>query len=273
MDPAADLPGGPFAGMVMIGSDTVEVTDLVVESGGLAELSSNTLRMQIAGLGGGGHLLEVGGDAQAAALPAPGSVHCLEDDLQASLVIESFEVVVHSPLPGEVVALVPTPVSGEVRHGREIAGLSVNGLALDVGGQTFEPGVGPAGTFVLPFDTELGQTDFLADIMGLTTSVATFDPGSNRLVVEARDDRGTRAFASHIFAVGDVLPLPSFAAAARVAAGPPDTASIALHEGTEVADALVVGLVPDAVRRIFERYCSDGEDDFEELLAPASTTS
>ncbi|MEW6273101.1 MAG: hypothetical protein AB1689_27810, partial [Thermodesulfobacteriota bacterium] len=74
IDPATELPGGPFAGTVMLGSDAVQVTDLVVESGGLADLSSNTLRLSIAGLGGGGHVVTVTGDAQAGALPDPGSV-------------------------------------------------------------------------------------------------------------------------------------------------------------------------------------------------------
>jgi len=77
INPATDLPGGPFSGAVLIGGDPVSVDELIVESGPLTVASSNTLRMQIGDLGGGGHIVQVSGDARAGALPQHGSVHCL----------------------------------------------------------------------------------------------------------------------------------------------------------------------------------------------------
>src|SRR4029453_12801907 len=182
----------------------VSVDELIVESAPLTVASSNTLRMQIGDLGGGGHIVQVSGEARAGTLPQHGSVHCLADDLADDVRIDAFEVVVTRPAPGEVVPGVPPQVSGEVRHGLQIASLSINGLAQDVSGQTFEPGPG-TGVFVLPINAVIDRTTLLGEIQGLNTSLGTFDPGPNRLVVEARDDLGTQAFVSHTFAVGNLI--------------------------------------------------------------------
>ncbi len=271
VDPATELPGGPFSGAVVIGGEPVSVSELVVDSAALSVPSSNTLRMLIADLGGGGHIVEVTGDARAGSIPQPGSVHCLEDDLEDDVRIDAFEITIDTPGPGEVVSSVPTQVAGEVRHGRQIASLSINGLAQDVGDQVFEPGPG-TGAFVLPIDAAIEQTDLLADIQGLNTSLGTFDPGPNRLVVEARDDLGTQAFATHTFAVGDLIQMASLSSLSSLRARPPSSAAfpeigpLAIGEGGEVADALVLGLAPEAVQEIFAQFCMRNSDQIIETM-------
>lgn len=272
VDPATELPGGPFSGAVLIGGEPVSVSELVVESAALSVASSNTLRMLIGDLGGGAHIVEVNGDARAGALPEHGSAHCLEDDLEDDVRIDAFEIVIDTPGPGEVVSSVPTQVSGEVRHGRQIASLSINGGAQDVSGQAFEPSPG-LGVFVLPIDAAIGQTDLLADVQGLNTSLGTFDPGPNRLVVEARDDLGTQAFATHTFAVGDLIQMASLAslsslrARAPISPAFPEIEPFDIGEGGEVVDALVLGLDPEAVQEIFTQFCLDNADTIKETMA------
>jgi hypothetical protein len=264
VDPATDLPGGPFSGAVVIGGHPISVSDLVVDSAPLAAPSSNTLRMLVADLGGGGHIVAVDGGARAGALPEHGSVHCLADDLADDVRIDSFEIVIDTPAPGEVVASVPTHVAGEVRHGLQIASLSINGLAQDVSGQVFEPGPG-TGVFVLPIDAAIEQTDLLADIQGLAANLGTFDPGPNRLVVEARDGQGTQAFASHTFAVGNLIHMASLSSLAALRqrvpiASPVEIQPLDVGEGADVADALVLGLDPDAVHELFAQFCMRNAD-------------
>ena len=272
INPATDLPGGPFSGAVLIGSDPVSVDELIVESGPLTVASSNTLRMQVGDLGGGGHIVRVNGDARAGSLPQHGSIHCLEDDLADDVRIDAFEVVVTRPAAGEVVSDIPTQVSGEVRHGLPIASLSINGLAQDVSGQTLEPGPG-TGAFVLPINALIDRTDLLADIQGLNTSLGTFDPGPNRLVVEARDDLGTQAFASHTFAVGNLIHMASLATVASLKASAPISSKLGeiqtldIGEGAEVTDALVLGLAPDSVQKIFAQFCVDHADQIIETMS------
>jgi hypothetical protein len=272
VDPHTELPGGPFSGAVLIGGKSVNVSELVVESAPLAVPSSNTLRMLIADLGGGGHIVNVSGDARAGALPPHGSTHCLEDDLADDVELDAFEIVITTPGPGEIVSSVPTQVSGEVRHGRKIAGLSINGLAQDVSNQSFEPGPG-TGAFVLPIDAAIDQTDLLADVQGLNTSVGTFDPGPNRLVVEARDDLGTLAYASHVFAVGNLIQMGSLSTVAALRARPPTSALFPeiqpfdIGEAAEVTDALVLGLAPESVQQIFAQFCLSHADQIKATMA------
>jgi hypothetical protein len=62
LDPALDLPGGPFDGNVLIGTSLVHIEDLVVSSGKIDELAANSLTMLVSGLGCGGHIVVVRGE-------------------------------------------------------------------------------------------------------------------------------------------------------------------------------------------------------------------
>ncbi len=62
IDPARDLPGGPFAGSVQIGNQLVGVEDLVVQSAPIDIPNANTVSMKLTGLGCGSNQVVVEGE-------------------------------------------------------------------------------------------------------------------------------------------------------------------------------------------------------------------
>jgi hypothetical protein len=213
LNPATDFPGGPYSGNVNIHGEVVQITQLSVLSAPAADPlptgvpAANTLRMVLSGLGCGEHIVVVDGERRVGIFPNfPPAPVCLVDDLTDKGTSVGFAVAVDSPFPGEVTFTIPTPVTGEVCHGREIVDVNVNGKVLDTASQIFTPGDGEdsGDLFTYIIDTTLPQTD-LAVAIATGQSSGTFDPGSNRLVVGATDDLGTRAFENLIFTIGDTI--------------------------------------------------------------------
>jgi hypothetical protein len=81
-DPATQLPGGPFSGIVNVGGTMIDVQNLIVETA-VGEQSSNTVSMTLLGAGcvDGGYLLRVEGTPNTAGQETPFPSYCHLDDL------------------------------------------------------------------------------------------------------------------------------------------------------------------------------------------------
>ncbi len=287
VDPATAFPNAtPINGSVMINGRSVTITDLLVRTAPIGVLSSNTLSMQLSNLGGGGHIIVIGGQRLPGVFPVPPgtpSAQCLVDDIRDKATVATFEIVITSPTPDEVTSAVPTPVTGEARHGRLITGADINGFAIDNSGLVFTAGDGEnsADSYLLPIDVSIEQTDLAADLANLA-SLGTFDPGSNRLIASATDDMGNRAFASFMFAVGEVAPPgqasvprsdlidvpPSIQAAVRKTIL--DTATQAVRNqieaNPEIQDAFVLGVAPSGLSTFFSETCTSATQQAQDLI-------
>jgi hypothetical protein len=275
INPATDFPGGPFNGAVTINSQSVDVTGLRVESSGIASESANRLEMMLSNLGGGGHIIVVDGDPRPGAVPFKVQKRCVIDDARDKSTVSVFAFHIDSPAEGEVTSAVPTPVTGQVLHGRPITAASINGQVQDTSGLVFIPGDGEntADQYMLPINTTLGQTNLAQDVAGLTTELGTFDPGTNRLVAQAEDDQGNQTFATRIFAVGDVigtgasLALPqSEEIESIVRATVADEIRALASSGTEIENAFVLGLEPTAINTFFQETCTQATATAEQKI-------
>jgi len=213
IDPGSDLPGGPFAGVVMIGGEAVQIDDLMVETPtffDFAEPSSHTLTMAMTGLGCGGHVVKISGDRLADSLRDPISAACHVDDMADRGDSAGFGIEIFSPAHLEAGVAVPIGVTGRVCHGRDIEAVTVNGLPLDVlGNTTLIPAPTDDGctapTIEYLIDVDLPETNLAQDFATGDEPLATFDPGSNRVIATATDDLGNRTYnADVIFATGEV---------------------------------------------------------------------
>ena len=270
VNPAADFPGGPFAGTFPISGGTVTVSDLFMR------VDSNVLTMNLDNVPCGGHLVTVKGEPLPSALPQ--GRNCFVDDYRDKCPLAVFGITVDSPTDQEITALVPTPVKGQVCHGRQITSLKINGRDIDTSNQKLMAGDGrnTADTFILPIDELIGQTDVKRDTTTGDTTVGTFDPGTNRLVLDATDELHNRTFASVVFAVGDVQKPgtlgPAGAAALVDAAMGPDVPpelrakigdALALA-AAEVSNAFVVGISPSGIQKVFDAKCAEAGTKFFE---------
>jgi|GEM_PF-1962613 len=292
IDPATDLPGGPFAGPVLINGVMVQVDDLVVETPGFfdfAEPSSHTLTMTLTGLGCGGHVVAVDADDLADALPEPISSACNVDDMADCGQSSGFGIDIFSPTHLATGVPVPTQVTGNVCHGRSIEAVTVNGQPLDVAGNTtvtpgYSEGSCSASTVDFAIDVELPQTDLARDFATGDEPLATFDPGSNRIIASATDDLGNRTYNTGVvFATGEVAnpgvgpltlsttqPLADLQLRAAVQQQleseirPYLLGQIQSKLGgptVEIENAFVVGLTPSAINDLFGSKCTAvGED-------------
>jgi hypothetical protein len=163
-------------------------------------------------------------------------------------------------------------------------------------------GENSATTVTVPFQTTLDQTDLARDLESGDVPLQTFDPGSNRLIAEGTDDLGNRTYKTFTFAVGDVAPpglpplsattLPSSSTSVETpvyasADAPQDLSNSPLvrsfeaelrkelsaaalehfqtamaGDPTEIDNAFVVGLAPDAVQDFFSKKCVDAATSF-----------
>jgi len=276
LNPATAFPGGPYSGDVVLHGATIHVSDLIVRSAPVGTLSSNSLTMNLKGLACGGHVTVVNGKKRPGSYPDfPASV-CDVDDLKDKGKSMSFSINITSPTPGEITSAVPTPVQGEICHGRQIASASINGLALSTAGAVKTPGDGEdsADTYRLAINTALGQTNIAQDLATGDVALGTFDAGSNRLVADATDDQGNRTFKSLFFATGDV---------AAPGVGPlghsfrkdlPEQVRDLIRRGMvtesggsiEIPNAFVVGLSPAAVQTIVTKGCQTAATTFVDAI-------
>jgi hypothetical protein len=203
-------------GPVDINGAMVTISDLVVDIAPDAEtLASNTVTMQIDGLDCGGNDVVIKGVGEfPEGTNIPVTEACLVDDIMDCGATLVFEMNIDTPQPMQIVSDVPTPVMGQICHGREILDGSINGFDLNVmpGNQNFTPGMGECaeGTYTFDIDVEIPETDLYAESAGLTQTLGTFDPGSNRFIGSATDIEAYRVFNKFIFGVGepgDILPL------------------------------------------------------------------
>ena len=254
IDPAADFPGGPFAGPVTIGGESVMVSELFVESGSdIATPSSNTLTMLLSGLGCGGHIVLVEGERQPGAFPEYPTPDCYGDDLKDTGTSFVFGFEITTPTAGSTVDADPVPVQGEVCHGRSIASVQINGFDVDVSGEILTPGDGEnsADTYTVPIDVGVPQTDLAATLSSGTASVGTFDQGKNEFVADAIDDLGNRTFETFYFNVGQVGQVTLAAALAEAGVGE----TIALMAADTILNAFVAGVNAQGIQDFISSLC------------------
>ncbi|HXH27796.1 MAG TPA: putative metal-binding motif-containing protein [Candidatus Polarisedimenticolia bacterium] len=254
LDPAVDFPGGPYGGSVMVNGASVMVSDLKVSSGALGTMASNTLTMDVANMGCGGHIVVVDGSKRPGALPDHPAPVCLVDDLKDKGVSMTIGVKITSPTAGEVTAGGPTHVLGEACHGREITSLKINGQDFPTTGETSTPGDGENSvpTYTLPIDVTIPVTDLRTEFNTGNGTPGTFDPGANRLVAQVSDSDLNAAFDNVFFALGPVQPLFTAATAA------PDgsfTQAVSLQTAVEVQKAFTLSMTPAALNTFFAERC------------------
>ena len=245
LNPATDFPGGPFNGVVLINSIPVNVIDLVVRMAPLGEATSNTVTMNLAGLGCGGHIVRVEGDRDPDALHEPIPKWCHLDDLTDSGVSFGFAVDIYTPFEGEVTDGGPTHVTGNVCHGEPFSEVLVNGLQLPnvAAESSFTPGNGDLGgdKYSYDIDVMLPETDFRAALDG-DPQVGSFLQGSNLLVVQAIDDNFNTTFDERNFTVGPVIP-------------PPGSSSvIATSDGTVINNAFTIAISTQGLDDFFNSF-------------------
>ena len=307
VDPLTCTRATPCSGTLAIGSSNVGITDLIIDSAPLSELSSNTVTMNVTGLGCGDHVFLVDGQARPGVLNSPLSPLCYVDDLSDRGDSSTFAVNITSPVAQSVNNPVPTPVTGDACHGREITSLRINGEELDTSAQTvtvLDQGTPYERKVVdLPINTTIGQTDLARDIEFGDTPLGTFDQGSNRLIADAQDDVGTRVFDTLIFATGTVAN-PGIPATSSVPGAPATVNQIVQRElkrayrgdlqkfaksflkdafasngtiGVEVPNAFVVGIKSAPIEKVFQAKCARAGQQFADkvrskLLSKPPTT-
>ncbi|MDH5485014.1 MAG: hypothetical protein OEY43_07250, partial [Gammaproteobacteria bacterium] len=279
INPATDLPGGPFSGSVNIDGQQVEVEKLVISSADLEIPSANMLSMKLRQLGGGGHIVYVESDSQANRPANNPASACHIDDLADAGTVSIFEVNITSPQAGETTSQVPTPVTGLVRHGRPIEGLAINGQSIDVSTQSFTAGDGKnsADEYVLNFDTLMWQAELARDVSSGDGALERFDPGSNRVIADAADDKGNHAFDNHIFAVGQMgkpeMPSDNTAIGQALTLSVESlSTSIVMAAMTEaqsesqVDNSILVGLNKEALAAKFAPKCASAVQKFKQSV-------
>ncbi len=292
LDPATDFPGGPYGGPVMIGTEVVQVSNLVVSSTSVDLFASNTVRLDLTGMPCGGHVIVVDGDKRPGVFEKIPTPDCLVDDLRDKGNATSFQVSIDTPGDQSTGNPVPTPVEGDVCHGLPIAGLLLNGKPQDVSGQTVMPGDGEdSGDLVeLHFMDSLAQTDLDNDLANGDEPQGTFDLGSNRAIADATDNGGHRAFDQVIFSTGTVglpgTPLVNPEVIAQVEAHVREQLQLIaeatvpqafLTSGVAIDNGFVIGIKEDAIADFFANKCGGAAEQFAqraeaELLAKPNTS-
>jgi hypothetical protein len=249
------------------GLDGTGITDY--RQGVEAPNQVNTLSFTVKGLPAGGHMFHIAG--RGLPLPRNLSAQCDIDDLADSGAISAFGIAVDKPFDQEIVASAPVTVEGSVCSGNTIASLRINGRSVDVtspGKQTCTPGDGVYTTkeCVVPFSEQLPQKN-LADAIEGDAVNASYKRGSNRVIADASDDRGNRAFNTDvIFGLGAVnAPEPAMA---MMAALPKDSGldkvvmDVMNSVTTTIDPAFVVGLDEEGVQKFFNAKCAGAIQQF-----------
>ncbi len=194
---------------------------------------------------------------------------CYIDDLTSSGVSMVFGVDVTSPLDQEIVTTVsngvPASVTvvGEVCHGREIEALLINGLDVDTSiGQIISQGdgVNSATSVKFPFSVQVPVSN-VSGAMSMTGPEGIFfEPGTNRLIVQAVDTDKNSAFTNRFFGVGPILAVPNDveaanAARARAAVEGAITAAAQEVVTAEVQRAFTLVLKTDGLNKFYGEVC------------------
>jgi hypothetical protein len=270
---------GPLSAPININGTIVQVSDFVLDVSGTinpAVPAANMLRMGLSNLDCGGHILAVDSNYLAGALPTPVTAACHVDDMADRGNASVFAVSITNPAP-QSIASVPTQVTGQVCHGQPILSIFVNGKRVASGETSTNitpgDGINTADTVKVNFSTQLNQTDLIQELQFRNTPLGTFDAGSNRVIVEANDDQGKRAFKSHIFATGNValppqastLNTPEYQALEQAVHDQVRTVALdqlaaeisASSAVLEVDNAFAVGLSKNAINQLFNSKCKE----------------
>ena len=200
----------PCSGTATINGNAVSYSNLIVDiAPRISSLSSNTVQVTLTDLTCGGHNFHVS-SARLPLCPFHVANTCNVDTLTKTATSSVFAISITDPTPGEVTAVVPTPVEGQVCSGTQITDVSINGKDLGATGETFTAGNGitTGNVYKVPINTTLDKTDLVRSAFGdHANPLGTFDPGSNRLAASATDIMGNRTFKNLIFATGSVAPV------------------------------------------------------------------
>jgi hypothetical protein len=265
----------------------VKYTDLIVDlASSVGAFASNTISGKFESLDCGGHVVRV--TTSRANDFRQTTPQCNLDPLTEVANASIFDVNVTdiggvtlpSPTAQITTSQKPTEVLGDICAGARIVSANVNGLPLDVTPQvTTDKGVTPQGDHIglkveLDINVHLPQTDLRNDFDGVTTTLGTFHPGSNRLVATATENsKGARAYDSHIFAVGNnIKPLAIDASAVIVNQDViAETMNAKVHAALEakmnevmsapttiqLKNAFVLGLSAEGAQTIINSLCVD----------------
>ncbi|MBW2149124.1 MAG: putative metal-binding motif-containing protein [Deltaproteobacteria bacterium] len=288
-DPSSECsPALPCNGTVMINSQSVEVSELVVQVSPIDVEGSNTLTMKLSNLGCGGHLIVVQGQKLPGSFPARVTKECHVDDLCAEGSSSGLAVFIDSPTENQVISSFPVTVEGQACSGREIVDLRINGKGVDIGTQPFTPlgvegcdGETSVGTYLVDFVVPMDQTNLAQDVSSGDVPLITLDLGSNNLVGMVMDDEGNRSYSEPLyFAVGDVaspgtVPLRiQEQVFSDVKAQVKEAVQLALNATeTEIENAFVVGITEGAVDTLFSEKCADATDEFKNKVREAINQS
>jgi hypothetical protein len=298
-------PLSPCNGTATINGQPLSYTNLIVDiASNISSLSSNTVRVTLQDLSCGGHVFNVSaheldldkeehhdgrfgekdeeehhdgrfgrGDEEEHD-DRRGCFERLADKGTSSV----FAISITDPVPGEITPIVPTPVAGQVCSGTQIVDVNINGKTLSVAGETHVAGNGTTtgDVYTVAINTTLDQTDLVRDVLQTHDApLGTFDAGTNRLAVSAREIGGNRTYKNLIFATGAVAPIgidPNarvFQSAAIQAAVNDqlkqlvqDQVQIAMDPAsTDLQNAFIVGLSAAGTQTLFSNLCNKPLDD------------
>jgi hypothetical protein len=262
---------------------TVHVSNLVVDvATDFDDLSSNTVSMDVSGLGCGGHWVRVRGQKLDAGFPDRVKRTCVVDDLNDKDFSYGFALDITSPEAGSSGNSVPTRVAGQVCHGLPVQSVQLNGKEIFDPAQQSCLGIPdvPNGVSIcrVPISQSVGQTNVARDVKFGTSPLGTFDPGSNFVVAAATDSIGSRVFNNEVVFGTETTALPGVgaldapvvfgkAADAELRAALSDELAARVNEAfdelnlgaqstIDVPNAFVVGLEAEALTNFFKAKCS-----------------
>ena len=244
INPAFELPGGPFNGVVNINGKPVVVSNLVIDTRPLGVLSSNTVRGTLSGLGCGEHIVVLEGDPLPGALREPRREACYMDDLVDKGRSLGFEIDITTPTPNQVVGVYPSSVNvqGTVCHGQEIDGVAINRFPAPLLNTVFTPGDGEdtGSLFEADINVNVPVTN-LRNVVDNGATFGSFDHGNNRLVAQALDVDANTTYDNFFFGVGPLLP-------------PASTAAVAGGGPGEVERAFTFAITAEGLDKFFEEH-------------------
>jgi hypothetical protein len=285
----------------------IVVENLIIDIAPSVDIpSSNTLTMTLKNLGGGGHIVYVDGEPYIEP-PPPGELteDCHQDDIADAGTVAALDVEITSPASQSIVVptLVPdgggsfvpvVSVGGEVVHGSFIAGLKLNGKKKDdipllptpIGAGEPKPtapgyylkagnGMTTANQFLLVFDEDLVNIDMATLVSTGSDLSGTVQRGANKVIADANDFFGNRAFDTEIFSVGTLNPSQvamveghiEKALQLAVTQTKDDVKQKIKANGlTEVQNAFVAGMEESAIDTIFQDVCQDAADEFRDRV-------
>ena len=215
INPATDLPGGPFGGPIMLPNGcSAEICELIVDAADSLTASANSIRLVAEGMCCGGHLFNVSGQPRTDSwLPDPLPPACAADDGQDIGISNGFEVAIVTPADGAVDPAAPVNVAGMVCHGMPLSAPPNAATTVDLNGQPFGTnapvittgdGVNTADRYRYSFSAALSETNLFQDFIGASVP-GTVDPGSSYLVAGVIDRERNAAYDRHKLGLGPIV--------------------------------------------------------------------